>query len=66
MDIENAPDHSQGSDQQTQAKDGPPPKEMALLERFLNRIGFFVPKYIVMYEPLTSLLYMTGHSFYTT
>lgn len=66
MDIENAHDHSLGSDLQTQAKDGPPPKEMPLLERLLQRIGFFVPKYIAMYKPLITLLYITDHSLHTT
>lgn len=61
MDIENALSHSLGSDQQTQAKDGPPPKEMPLLERSLKRIGFFVPQYIAMYKPLITLLYITDH-----
>lgn len=66
MDIENASDHSLGLDQQTQAKDGPPPKEMPPLERLLKRVGFFVPKYIAMYKLLIILLYITDHSFYTT
>lgn len=56
MDLEKHPDHSQVSNQQTQAKDDLRPRQVPWLERVLERIGFFNHKYNMMYEPYITLI----------